>query len=100
MGSQRSIFVVTVVPLAATGRPITKCSMSLTKSGFVRDLVQVVAAEAKITNADRCVLAELFEGEIFKFFDDTDQLSNIRSRDVLLLYELDDNSAGKVIDQQ
>lgn len=90
--SQHVTLVVTVVPLAATGRPITRKSVLLAKVGCVRDLVEAVAAESEIAAPEWCLLAHLLDGEICKFFDDIDQLANVSSDDVLVLYELEDAS--------
>jgi len=87
--SQRETFTVTVVPMATSGCPITRRSVSLAKGGKVVDLIQAVAAEAGIDDVERCLLVEISDGKSLKLCDDDDVLMHIFSDDGLLLYELD-----------
>lgn len=87
-------FRVDVIPLASSGRSIQRCYVSVAKFGSIDVLVNAVAAEAGI-QPENCVLAEIFRGKVYKFFEESDRLEDISSDDILVLYEMDDAPSFK-----
>lgn len=91
--SVETSFSVTVVPLGRRTK-ITGVTVSVRKFGNAGDLVQAASVEAGLSPSS-CVLIEMFESKVFKFFDDADKLEDITPSDILILYELDDALAWR-----
>jgi len=79
-------FQVLVVPF--TGDPVWH-KVSVQKSGTAGDLLEA-AAEAGGVNPKKCIFTEVHTEKIYKFFEHSSPVEDIRSNDILVLYELND----------
>jgi len=94
-----STFAVTVVPVASSGRCATRHHVSLPKFGSVGDLLEA-AAQASGIRPESAMLIEVFSSRVYKFFEAADQLVDIDSADILVMYELAHPEAFEMSNQK
>jgi len=80
-------FVVTVFPVANSLSAAMKLSVAVKKYGSV-DLLIAAAAKAAGLQPEHCLLVELYQDRIYKFFEASDLLADVAPADILVLYEL------------
>jgi len=80
---------------------VEQVKVQVNKDASVKQLVEAAAKEVgEGLVASRCVLVEVWNKKVHKFFEDSESVESIRSEDQLLLFEVDDAKAFTVSTEQ
>lgn len=77
-----------------------KVQVTVNKDQNVMTLVGAAAAEVPGLKPENCVLVEIYNKRIYKWFEETEAICTIRPEEILTLYEVEDVRAFQVPYQQ
>lgn len=90
---RQATYVMTVAP---DHGPMRQVRVKVGNDESVKALIEAVAKEVEGLRADRCVLAEIWNKKVHKFFEENEAVSSIRPEDTLLLSEVASATAFQV----
>jgi len=76
-------------------------TVKVNKDASVKALIEAAAQEVgEGLEASKCILVEVWNKKVHKFFEDTESVESIRTEDHLLLFEVDESKAFTVSTEQ
>jgi len=97
------VFTIAVIRerAASLDRPaVQQVQVKVFKDVSVKSLIEEAVKEVEDLETERCVLLELWNKKVHKFFEDTEAVESIRPEDFLLLFEVTDAKAFQVPAEQ